>query len=113
MVCQASQANLVVDYKDWQIPLGRRFRFFAFWENIQLKCFERTFVHIQTEFFFDRSLKLWMVLRLYGAEQLRSYIRNHVKLAQDFEQLVSQDPNFEVTVKISKLSGERFLQEGE
>lgn len=85
-----------------------------FGENIQLKCFERTFVHIQTEFFslfffFDRSLKLWMVLRLYGAEQLKSYIRNHVKLAQDFEQLVSQDPNFEVTVKISNLSGEIFI----
>ncbi|XP_056845489.1 phenylacetaldehyde synthase isoform X1 [Raphanus sativus] len=65
---QASQANLVVDYKDWQIPLGRRFR----------------------------SLKLWMVLRLYGAEILKNYIRNHIKLAKDFEQLVSQDPNFEV-----------------
>ncbi|KAL1219337.1 Phenylacetaldehyde synthase [Cardamine amara subsp. amara] len=65
---KASQANLVVDYKDWQIPLGRRFR----------------------------SLKLWMVLRLYGSEYLKSYIRNHVKLAQDFEELVSQDPNFEI-----------------
>ncbi|KAL0702967.1 hypothetical protein Bca4012_059089 [Brassica carinata] len=65
---KASQANLVVDYKDWQIPLGRRFR----------------------------SLKLWMVLRLYGAEILKSYIRNHIKLAKDFEQLVSKDSNFEV-----------------
>ncbi|XP_056844632.1 phenylacetaldehyde synthase isoform X1 [Raphanus sativus] len=65
---KASQANLVVDYKDWQIPLGRRFR----------------------------SLKLWMVLRLYGAETLKNYIRNHIKLAKDLEQLVSQDPNFEV-----------------
>ncbi|XP_006299006.2 tyrosine decarboxylase 1 [Capsella rubella] len=65
---KASQANLVVDYKDWQIPLGRRFR----------------------------SLKLWMVLRLYGTENLKSYIRNHIKLAKDFEQLVSQDPNFEI-----------------
>ncbi|CAN6868844.1 unnamed protein product [Brassica oleracea] len=65
---KASQANLVVDYKDWQIPLGRRFR----------------------------SLKLWMVLRLYGAETLKSYIRNHIKLAKDLQQLVSQDPNFEV-----------------
>lgn len=26
LTCQASQANMVVDYKDWQIPLGRRFR---------------------------------------------------------------------------------------
>uniref|UniRef100_A0A1J3K917 Tyrosine decarboxylase 1 n=1 Tax=Noccaea caerulescens TaxID=107243 RepID=A0A1J3K917_NOCCA len=65
---KASRANLVVDYKDWQVPLGRRFR----------------------------SLKLWMVLRLYGSETLKSYIRNHIKLAKDFEQLVSQDPNFEV-----------------
>ncbi|KAF2554016.1 hypothetical protein F2Q68_00033394, partial [Brassica cretica] len=69
---KASQANLVVDYKDWQIPLGRRFR----------------------------SLKLWMVLRLYGAETLKSYIRNHIKLAKDLQQLVSQDPNFEVSVKL-------------
>ena len=45
---------------------------------------------------FNRSLKLWMVLRLYGAEILKSYIRNHIKLAKVFEQLVSQDPNFEV-----------------
>ncbi|KAG2302945.1 hypothetical protein Bca52824_031596, partial [Brassica carinata] len=65
---KASQANLVVDYKDWQIPLGRRFR----------------------------SLKLWMVLRLYGTETLKNYIRNHIKLAKLLEQLVSQDPNFEV-----------------
>lgn len=45
---------------------------------------------------FNRSLKLWMVLRLYGAEALKNYIRNHIKLAKDLEQLVSQDPNFEV-----------------
>nr|VDD58556.1 unnamed protein product [Brassica oleracea] len=79
---KASQANLVVDYKDWQIPLGRRFR----------------------------SLKLWMVLRLYGAETLKSYIRNHIKLAKDLEQLVSQDPNFEVvTPRIFSLVCFRIL----
>lgn len=65
---KASQANLVVDYKDWQIPLGRRFR----------------------------SLKLWMVLRLYGLENLQSYIRNHIKMAKHFEELVIQDSRFEV-----------------
>ncbi|GAA0166544.1 decarboxylase [Lithospermum erythrorhizon] len=65
---QASQGNLVVDYKDWQIPLGRRFR----------------------------SLKLWMVLRLYGLENLQAYIRNHVELAKRFEELISQDSRFEV-----------------
>ncbi|KAI5680036.1 hypothetical protein M9H77_01263 [Catharanthus roseus] len=66
----ASERNLVVDYKDWQIPLGRRFR----------------------------SLKLWFVLRLYGLENLQAYIRNHVKLAKYFEDLVAQDSRFEIAV---------------
>ncbi|MFS7987218.1 putative tyrosine decarboxylase [Helianthus anomalus] len=65
---KASQGSTVIDYKDWQIPLGRRFR----------------------------SLKLWMVLRLYGVENLQSYIRNHIKLAQHFEHLVAQDSRFEI-----------------
>ncbi|KAK0582374.1 hypothetical protein LWI29_024892 [Acer saccharum] len=65
---KASEANMVMDYKDWQIPLGRRFR----------------------------SLKLWMVLRLYGLENLQCYIRNHIQLAEHFEALVAQDPRFEV-----------------
>jgi len=65
---KASEANMVVDYKDWQIPLGRRFR----------------------------SLKLWMVLRLYGLENLQSYIRNHIELAKHFEELISQEQRFQV-----------------
>ncbi|XP_020096461.1 tyrosine decarboxylase 1 isoform X2 [Ananas comosus] len=65
---KASQENSVVDFKDWQIPLGRRFR----------------------------SLKLWMVLRLYGLENLQSYIREHIKLAEQFEQLISSDSRFEI-----------------
>ncbi|XP_027349843.1 tyrosine decarboxylase 1 isoform X2 [Abrus precatorius] len=65
---KASQGNMVIDYKDWQIPLGRRFR----------------------------SLKLWMVLRLYGLEGLRSHIRNHIEMAAYFEELVGQDARFEV-----------------
>ncbi|KAL8552205.1 hypothetical protein ACS0TY_001049 [Phlomoides rotata] len=65
---KASQENTVVDYKDWQIPLGRRFR----------------------------SLKLWMVLRLYGLEKLQAYIRNHIELARKFEELVKLDSRFEV-----------------
>lgn len=59
---------MVFDYKDWQIPLGRRFR----------------------------SLKLWMVLRIYGLENLQSYIRNHIELAKHFEELIVQDSRFEV-----------------
>eukprot|EP01018_Ginkgo_biloba_P016417 Gb_29511 [translate_table: standard] len=65
---KASESKLVIDYKDWQIPLGRRFR----------------------------SLKLWMVLRLYGLSNLRSYIRNHIHLAKLFEELVRKDIRFEV-----------------
>ncbi|KAG6482264.1 hypothetical protein ZIOFF_058895 [Zingiber officinale] len=65
---KASEENAVVDFKDWQIPLGRRFR----------------------------SLKLWLVLRLYGVEKLQSYIRNHIRLAELFEQLIGYDSRFEV-----------------
>ncbi|XP_075508302.1 tyrosine decarboxylase 2 isoform X3 [Primulina tabacum] len=65
---KAYQENMVVDYKDWQIPLGRRFR----------------------------SLKLWMVFRLYGLENLQVYIRNRIELARKFEDLVKNDARFEV-----------------
>ncbi|KAM7259049.1 hypothetical protein ACFE04_014790 [Oxalis oulophora] len=79
---KASQTNTVVDYKDWQIPLGRRFR----------------------------SLKLWMVLRLYGVENLQSYFRNHIKLAEKFETLVARDPRFQVvTPRIFSLVCFRLL----
>ncbi|KAL1162075.1 hypothetical protein V6Z11_A07G177800 [Gossypium hirsutum] len=79
---KASQANMVVDYKDWQVPLGRRFR----------------------------SLKLWMVLRLYGLENLQCYIRSHIKLAKHFENLIAQDPRFEVvTPRIFSLVCFRLL----
>ena len=49
----ASESGAVVDYRDWQVPLGRRFR----------------------------ALKLWFVLRWYGAEGLRHHVREHVRLA--------------------------------
>jgi aromatic-L-amino-acid decarboxylase len=65
----ASQSGEVIDYRDWQVPLGRRFR----------------------------SLKLWFVLRHYGLEGLRAHIREHVKAAATFEALVRTDARFEVT----------------
>jgi aromatic-L-amino-acid decarboxylase len=64
----ASDAGAVIDYRDWQIPLGRRFR----------------------------ALKLWLVLRTFGAAALRDYIREHVRLAQLFESLVASDERFEI-----------------
>jgi aromatic-L-amino-acid decarboxylase len=65
----ASDAGRVIDYRDWQVPLGRRFR----------------------------SLKLWIVMRTTGASGLREYIREHVRLGEVFESLVRADARFEVT----------------
>src|SRR5215470_13976458 len=65
---KATESGAVIDYRDWQIPLGRRFR----------------------------SLKLWFVLRYYGIEGLQFHIREHVRLAQDFANWVSDDVRFEL-----------------
>ena len=67
---KASESGAVIDYRDWQIPLGRRFR----------------------------SLKLWFVLRHYGIEGLQFHIREHVRLAQEFASSVKQDSRFELAV---------------
>ncbi|MGQ0849367.1 MAG: pyridoxal-dependent decarboxylase [Actinomycetota bacterium] len=60
----ASASGKVVDYRDWQVPLGRRFR----------------------------ALKLWWIIRSYGAEGLRSLIRHHVQLATELAARIDQDP---------------------
>ena len=65
---QATESGAVIDYRDWQIPLGRRFR----------------------------SLKLWFVIRHYGVEGLRRHIRRHVELAQQFAERVQKDDRFEL-----------------
>ncbi|HEX8702106.1 MAG TPA: pyridoxal-dependent decarboxylase [Myxococcaceae bacterium] len=64
----ASASGAVIDYRDWQVPLGRRFR----------------------------ALKLWFVLRHYGAQGLRAYVREHVRLAELFESWVRADARFEL-----------------
>uniref|UniRef100_A0A2N9GQN0 Tyrosine decarboxylase n=1 Tax=Fagus sylvatica TaxID=28930 RepID=A0A2N9GQN0_FAGSY len=65
---KATDSKQVVDYKDWQITLSRRFR----------------------------AMKLWLVLRSYGVANLRNFLRSHVKMAKLFEQLVSLDNRFEI-----------------
>ncbi|KAL4629203.1 hypothetical protein ACB092_05G290900 [Castanea dentata] len=65
---QATDSKLVVDYKDWQITLSRRFR----------------------------AMKLWLVLRSYGVANLRNFLRSHVKMAKLFEELLRNDNRFEV-----------------
>ncbi len=64
----ASDSGQVIDYRDWQVPLGRRFR----------------------------SLKLWFVIRHYGVEGLRAYVREHVRLAVLFEEWLRADQRFEL-----------------
>ncbi|KAI9709484.1 MAG: hypothetical protein M1820_003244 [Bogoriella megaspora] len=54
-------AGLVTDYRDWQIPLGRRFR----------------------------SLKIWFVMRSYGINGFKAHIRRHVQLGEYFASLIS------------------------
>lgn len=64
----ATESGAVIDYRDWQVPLGRRFR----------------------------ALKLWFVLRWYGAEGLRAHIRSGIDLAAWFADQVRADGRFDV-----------------
>jgi aromatic-L-amino-acid decarboxylase len=65
---KATESGAVIDYRDWHVPLGRRFR----------------------------SLKLWFVLRYYGIEGLQFHIREHVRLAQQFANWINNDERFEL-----------------
>ena len=65
---QATESGAVIDYRDWHIPLGRRFR----------------------------ALKLWFVIRHYGVEGLQHHIREHVNLAQQFKRWVTESTDFEL-----------------
>ena len=57
---QFTDSGLVTDYRDWQIPLGRRFR----------------------------SLKIWFVIRTWGVEGLRKYVQHGINLGNLFAHLV-------------------------
>jgi aromatic-L-amino-acid decarboxylase len=61
-------ADGVIDYSEWSIPLGRRFR----------------------------ALKLWFVLRAYGLEELRAMIRNHVAWSRALADRIAKTPDFEI-----------------
>ena len=64
----ASATGSVFDYRDWHVPLGRRFR----------------------------ALKLWCVIRNYGVEGLQAIVRRHVSAAQQFRTWVGEDGRFEL-----------------
>jgi aromatic-L-amino-acid decarboxylase len=69
---QATDSGAVIDYRDWHIQLGRRFR----------------------------SLKLWFVIRHYGVEGLQHHVREHVRLAQQFADWVGNDERFELAAPV-------------
>jgi aromatic-L-amino-acid decarboxylase len=69
---QATESGAVIDYRDWHIQLGRRFR----------------------------SLKLWFVIRHYGIEGLQHHIREHVQLAQTLAAWVRDDARFELAAPV-------------
>ncbi len=62
----------VNDYRDWGIPLGRRFR----------------------------ALKLWAVIRTYGVEKLQSMIREHIRLAKMLAGFIEAEANFRLMAPV-------------
>ena len=68
---RATESGAVIDYRDWHIQLGRRFR----------------------------ALKLWFVIRSYGVAGLRHHVRRHVELAQEFAGWVERSDRFELAVR--------------
>jgi aromatic-L-amino-acid decarboxylase len=62
----------VVNYMDWGVQLGRRFR----------------------------ALKLWFVLRSYGARQLREMVAGHLALAREFAVWIEADPEWELLAPV-------------
>jgi len=68
----ASESGLVFDYRDWQIPFGRRFR----------------------------SLKIWFVMRSYGLAGMQNHIRSTIALGKLFSELIQSRPDlFELFVE--------------
>jgi aromatic-L-amino-acid decarboxylase len=62
------EGSRVIDYRDWSVPLGRRFR----------------------------ALKLWFVIRSYGVEELRRKLASHIAWAQELAGQVAADPAFDL-----------------
>ena len=64
---QSRETGRVIDYRDWGVPLGRRFR----------------------------ALKLWFVIRAYGVETLKSMIADHIAWTAELSEQIAADPDFE------------------
>lgn len=57
---QFTDSGLVTDYRDWQLPLGRRFR----------------------------ALKIWFVIRTWGIEGMQKHVQHHIALGNLFADLL-------------------------
>ncbi|MEJ2001281.1 MAG: pyridoxal-dependent decarboxylase [Maritimibacter sp.] len=66
---QTQGVGEVVNYNEWTLPLGRRFR----------------------------ALKLWFLLRAEGLSGLRTRIRNHVAWSREAAEAIAALPGFEIT----------------
>jgi aromatic-L-amino-acid decarboxylase len=66
-ILKTAEDRQVVNYRDWGIQLGRRFR----------------------------ALKLWFVIRSYGVEGLQALLREHLRLGRRLADWVDEDPRFE------------------
>ncbi len=66
---QSREGEAVIDYRDWGIPLGRRFR----------------------------ALKLWFVVRAYGVERLKAMLRDHIAWTAELAGRIAAEPDFELT----------------
>jgi aromatic-L-amino-acid decarboxylase len=64
-------ADGIINYSEWSVPLGRRFR----------------------------ALKLWFLIRSYGLDGLRERIRNHVAWSQDLAERLRAEPGFEIVTE--------------
>jgi aromatic-L-amino-acid decarboxylase len=69
---RTQQDERVVNYRDWGIQLGRRFR----------------------------ALKLWFVIRTYGVSGLREILRKHLALAREFAGWIDQARDFELAAPV-------------
>lgn len=75
----------IVNYSEWSVPLGRRFR----------------------------ALKLWFLMRSYGLEGLRERLRNHVDWSTALAERLRAEPDFEITSEpVLSLFSFRFSPEG-
>jgi aromatic-L-amino-acid decarboxylase len=62
----------VNDYRDWGVPLGRRFR----------------------------ALKLWCVIKCYGITGIQEMIRLHIRIAKNLADKISQETDFEIAAPV-------------